>query len=600
MESLSVTNLQVFDLEDSYVSPKNGKTLRYIKSPDDNNNHKKHRFNLKLNFGNFYAKNKYSIARNDSGYISGNTSAETVFSIDNNNYISFRHNPAVVSPEQRRHHYQSSQSLYDRSPVDLSDVFGLSLKCLTPASGTPVRRKESHNCSNNHNNNNNYLDKNRNFLSLPSQTELKLSKEYSVQNLSQISRNGWAATPTPIIHDKYENRTWDGIHELADRALSVWVRAPTGARDRRRCSRKFAYFEPNLDTKYSLMLNQNLLCQPIRRHTSELNLRKLVVDSGDLFADDQQLQHQYLPDIQDIQTGADMFANNSIERQLERDVKNRVAEDMYKLFVDLHEFRINDVDIDRVSDNICKIDRYLMSRIRARDLANYLFSNTCCGCRLSSLCSVVQFSQALADIIVECIDGKIAAYQRQAYIIAFIKLSMSLYQKSNWQSLSTLMAALQSPKIYRMSIEWQQIRQNQKHYYDEYIKLAAIVRSGETSLMYTLPKGIPALKNLLLTQKLNCMSRWDRIEWPAKWTQHPGIITWLERELKHSIKTTLINKYQTIEDMDVGGDKQPKQLICLIPMSKMPDNWLSRSLKNIPLEYRPQILEFLVQRCKDS
>ncbi|CAG2115909.1 unnamed protein product [Medioppia subpectinata] len=187
---------------------------------------------------------------------------------------------------------------------------------------------------------------------------------------------------------------------------------------------------------------------------------------------------------------------------------------------------------------------------------------------------------------------------------------MSLYQKSNWQSLNTLIAALQCHKIYRMSAEWQQIRQNHRHYYDEYIKLAAIVRTCETSLMYTIPTGIPALRNLLTNQKLHCLSRWDRMEWPARWTQQPGIADWLERELCYTINTRhnndVHNGHQIQQqhngslDNDEASGTPHKQLICLIPVSKMPDNWLNRSVRNVPLEYRPRIVECLAQSLKNE
>jgi hypothetical protein len=100
MQSLSVSNLQVLEIDESYS--------KYLGSSDNKI------ISKKINFGNF----KRKLPRNDSGYTS---SAETVFSIDNNNYVSFRGNKNFKRDS-------SSQSLYDKSLLDVNEVFGINFQ----------------------------------------------------------------------------------------------------------------------------------------------------------------------------------------------------------------------------------------------------------------------------------------------------------------------------------------------------------------------------------------------------------------------------------------------------------------------------------------
>lgn len=379
MESLSVSNLPELELQLKYSGVSDTGSQRYIKTTDKqltNNLLNNSKFNLRFNFKNF--NNKYRISRVDSGYMSSNgNSAETVFSIDNNNYVSFRHNL------NKRQQYSSTQSLYDKSLLDLSEVFGLNFN--------PINKNS---------------DKNE-----------KQIKDSKLQTL-----NGKKIIEEKVLEIKFENRSWDQIYNLSDSVLNKWL-ANSNKRKTRvnytpefNGSKSFHYFEPNIEVKNSLLLNQNLLYQPIRRFTSEINLRKLVFESSELYSDDFQLESKLIAD--------ENFLNK--DKLVEMDVENDVAEHIYELFMELHEFRISDKNIDSVSDKICKIDKYLYRQIGCKDIANYLFSKNVCGCHLLSICSVIKFSQHLNQIIVDCIDCKIAVYQRIAYIIAFIKVSHHL------------------------------------------------------------------------------------------------------------------------------------------------------------------------------
>lgn len=123
--------------------------------------------------------------------------------------------------------------------------------------------------------------------------------------------------------------------------------------------------------------------------------------------------------------------------------------------------------------------------------------------------------------------------------------------------------------------------------------MSAIVRSTETCLMYTIPRGVPSLRTLLMTQTVDCLSKWDRMERPAKWTQQPGIIDWLEREMKCSFESVIkfrANKLisETPDISDIDG--QPKQFICFIPVNSLPQNWLNRSTKNMSDQFKRDIV----------
>jgi len=80
------------------------------------------------------------------------------------------------------------------------------------------------------------------------------------------------------------------------------------------------------------------------------------------------------------------------------------------------------------------------------------------------------------------------------------------------------------------------------------------------------------------------------MERPAKWLQPPGIIDWLEKEFKNSIK---INFRRNVSHNYDDNTSNRKNFICLIQLSQLPENWINRSVKNIPLEYRQQIFDFL-------
>ena len=384
MQSLSVSNLQVFDMEDNgYLS---GSDYQLNKSFDAKSQKKK--LKLKLSLPKFMVKTKkYDINSNDSGYISGTTSAETIFSVDSNNYVSFK-----VNPQLDRHSINSIQSLYDKSPVDLSEVFGLNFKSIS------VPKQINSNLKNK-------IKSTSSVPLLPSITTIK-QRPLSLQNQQ------------PAV--KYENRSWDQILKLSDSALNQWVSASgstnNGLNYAFNRGKACEFFEPNIEVKNSLLLNQNLLYQPIRRYASEVNLRKLVSNSTELFSDDFQMESHFASD----QTPREIFFGD--RRHEEAEELNRYTDEIYDLFMDLHEFRVNDENIDKVAEKISKIDKYLMLRIKSNDLAGYLLVKSMCGCSMSSLCSIIQFSQALTKIVVDCIDCKIACYQRIAYIIAFIKV----------------------------------------------------------------------------------------------------------------------------------------------------------------------------------
>ncbi len=132
----------------------------------------------------------------------------------------------------------------------------------------------------------------------------------------------------------------------------------------------------------------------------------------------------------------------------------------------------------------------------------------------------------------------------------------------------------------------------------EFVKLSTIIRSSETSILRTIQKGIPDIRNILITQKLNCCTKLDRLENPAKWLENPGIINWLENQLKNSIRDK--NNEENMH-FDSNYDKQTnkKNFICLIQLSQLPQNWTKRSLKNMPLEYRKEVVQHLYN-CLDK
>jgi hypothetical protein len=88
------------------------------------------------------------------------------------------------------------------------------------------------------------------------------------------------------------------------------------------------------------------------------------------------------------------------------------------------------------------------------------------------------------------------------------------------------------------------------------------------------------------------------LENPAKWLENPGIINWLENQLKNSIRDK--NNEENMH-FDSNYDKQTnkKNFICLIQLSQLPQNWTKRSLKNMPLEYRKEVVQHLYN-CLDK
>ncbi len=124
----------------------------------------------------------------------------------------------------------------------------------------------------------------------------------------------------------------------------------------------------------------------------------------------------------------------------------------------------------------------------------------------------------------------------------------------------------------------------------EFVKLSTIIRSSETSILRTIQKCIPDIRNILITQKLNCCTKWDRLEKPAKWLQQPGIIDWLQNQLKNSIRNQN-NEESMRSDSNYDKLTNKKNFICLIQLSQLPQNWTNRSLKNMPLEFRKEIVD---------
>jgi hypothetical protein len=90
----------------------------------------------------------------------------------------------------------------------------------------------------------------------------------------------------------------------------------------------------------------------------------------------------------------------------------------------------------------------------------------------------------------------------------------------------------------------------------------------------------------------------DRLEKPPKWLQQPGIIDWLENQLKNSIRDEY-NEENMSPDSNYDKHTNKKNFICLIQLSELPLNWTKRSLKNMPLEYRKEIVDHLY-KCLDE
>jgi hypothetical protein len=151
----------------------------------------------------------------------------------------------------------------------------------------------------------------------------------------------------------------------------------------------------------------------LRRYTSEINLHKIHINQ-EIFRDDFQIDSNFY---------CEDFIRNKNEVNDNKSLFKNISEEVLQLVLDLHEFRINDENINKISDKISEIDKFLISNVKRTDIANNLFSRNVCGCKLSSICSVISFSQALSQIVNDVIDSKTTAYERIDYIIAFIKVS---------------------------------------------------------------------------------------------------------------------------------------------------------------------------------
>jgi hypothetical protein len=351
MQSLSVSNLQVLEIDESYS--------KYLGSSDNKI------ISKKINFGNF----KRKLPRNDSGYTS---SAETVFSIDNNNYVSFRGNKNFKRDS-------SSQSLYDKSLLDVNEVFGINFQKIYDFDVRSLDRKSYYRNSDNK----------------------------SIQSLPCFG------SKAEDFQTKFESRSWEDIYKLSDLVLKNWENNGKKILVNSSLQKSYEYFQPNLSAKSSLLLNNSLLLQPLRRYTSEINLHKIHINQ-EIFRDDFQIDSNFY---------CEDFIRNKNEVNDNKSLFKNISEEVLQLVLDLHEFRINDENINKISDKISEIDKFLISNVKRTDIANNLFSRNVCGCKLSSICSVISFSQALSQIVNDVIDSKTTAYERIDYIIAFIKVS---------------------------------------------------------------------------------------------------------------------------------------------------------------------------------
>ncbi|CAG2104339.1 unnamed protein product [Medioppia subpectinata] len=158
----------------------------------------------------------------------------------------------------------------------------------------------------------------------------------------------------------------------------------------------------------------------------------------------------------------------------------------------------------------------------------------------------------------------------------------------NWQSLVTIIRALQSPKIYFMEEAWMTTRNQFPIHFNDYLKLCRLVRLNQTCIIgSTFGPSIPTLASLVSRISIHCIATWDLLEHKRRWTEQPSIAGWVDSELiGQLVESQKLRQRQEERYMLSLDDSQNTLLpfndpIRLIHYTSLPINWRQQDIKYI-------------------
>lgn len=93
------------------------------------------------------------------------------------------------------------------------------------------------------------------------------------------------------------------------------------------------------------------------------------------------------------------------------------------------------------------------------------------------------------------------------------------------------------------------------------------------------------LKYLLSNLTIFANAKWDRLENQPKWLCPPGIIDWLKQQMEDKMSGEIQVSSNHMNFM--------KNHFKLIPFKNISNNWTQRSLKNLPSQFRMEIIGFM-------
>ncbi|XP_054156156.1 uncharacterized protein LOC128954571 isoform X2 [Oppia nitens] len=296
---------------------------------------------------------------------------------------------------------------------------------------------------------------------------------------------------------------------------------------------------------------------------------------------------------------------------------------------------------------ITRIERDLMCSLPADEVMSVVLrKGKSVSDDRSRLTKLLEFGHELSQLIADIIVREVTVEAQGKKIAALIEVGCVLRKLRNWQSLKSLIRGLQLPHIYRLSNAWSVTRNKYPIHFNDYIKLAQVVRKDNCAILRSREPSVPSLTSFIALLRVRCLATWDRLDSHPRWTESPSLVQWLEQQMLSAIAVQqsmdsalgrqvdrLRKKYRKQKQIvavveqfyesstgaatgavnaDNDGhrhqeshmDRCLKELssddnrsfipiddpIYFIESDHLPASWTQRSARNIPAEYQPRII----------
>ncbi|RWS10839.1 Ral guanine nucleotide dissociation stimulator-like 1 [Dinothrombium tinctorium] len=222
-------------------------------------------------------------------------------------------------------------------------------------------------------------------------------------------------------------------------------------------------------------------------------------------------------------------------------------------------------------------------------------------CCLNGIRTLIAFREEVKRMVINIITKEKTHELQSKKIAAFIEVACVLRKLRNWNSLESILKALQSPHIYILDKAWAHTKSHYPIHFGDYLKLTKFIKYCDHHLLRTTASqpSLPSLKSFLNLLRIQCLSKLDLCENQRRWTEPASIVGWIEKELNGF----LIEEQKRNQNMKLLVASLHPNRFSLLPyndkirfiaMNSMPLSWLQNELRSIPSSHCREIFHFFL------